>query len=126
MTETRVLPLTGIHNFRDYGLYSVAGGGRVRPGLLWRSAQHGDATDADLSVVRDLGIGTVVDLRGNSERDAKPCRRYPGFAAEVLFHDGETAGCTCRPPPAIHPPPKPAPRCSACMKGSPSAPRWCR
>ena len=34
MTETRVLPLTGIHNFRDYGLYSVAGGGRVRPGLI--------------------------------------------------------------------------------------------
>lgn len=92
MTDTRVLPLTGIHNFRDYGLYPVAGGGRVRPGLLWRSAQHGDATDEDLDVLKGLGIGTVVDLRGNSERDAKPCRRYPGFAAEVLFHDGETAG----------------------------------
>lgn len=92
MTETRVLPLIGIHNFRDYGLYPVAGGGRVRPGLLWRSAQHGDATDADLAAVKALEIGTVVDLRGNSERDAKPCRRYPGFAAEVLFHDGETAG----------------------------------
>ena len=46
MTDTRVLPLTGIHNFRDYGLYPVAGGGRVRPGLLWRSAQHGDAKRA--------------------------------------------------------------------------------
>ncbi|MDP3907081.1 tyrosine-protein phosphatase [Novosphingobium sp.] len=92
MTETRVLPLSGIHNFRDYGLYPVAGGGRVRAGLLWRSAQHGDATDADLDTVKGLGIGTVVDLRGNSERDANPCRRYPGFAAEVLFHDGETAG----------------------------------
>lgn len=91
-SQTRVLPLEGIHNFRDYGGYPVAGGGRVVSGLLWRSAQHGDATDADLAQVRDLHIRTVIDLRGISERQAKPCRRYPGFAGEVLFHEGETAG----------------------------------
>lgn len=93
MTSTnRVLPLEGIHNFRDYGNYPVTGGGRVVAGVLWRSAQHGDATDADLDQVRDLHIRTVIDLRGISERTAKPCRRYPGFAGEVLFHEGETAG----------------------------------
>lgn len=92
MTGTRVLPLEGIHNFRDYGDYPVAGGGRVKPGVLWRSAQHGDATDGDLDRLRELHIRTVIDLRGITERKAKPCRRYPGFAAEVLFHEGETAG----------------------------------
>ncbi len=90
--QTRVLPLEGIHNFRDYGGYAAADGARVVSGVLWRSAQHGDATDADLDRIRPLHIRTVIDLRGISERQAKPCRRYPGFAGEVLFHEGETAG----------------------------------
>lgn len=93
MTQAdRILPLEGIHNFRDYGGYRVAGGEQVVKGVLWRSAQHGDATDADLDQLRPLHIRTVIDLRGITERKAKPCRRYPGFAGEVLFHEGETAG----------------------------------
>lgn len=92
MTETRVLPLDGVNNFRDYGGYAVAGGGRIKTGLLWRSAQHGDATDADLAVIEALGIKTIIDLRGPSERAAKPCRRPASCDAEVLFHPEETAG----------------------------------
>lgn len=88
----RVLPLEGVHNFRDYGGYASSHGGKVVTGTLWRSAQHGDATDADLAAIKKLAINTVVDLRGTSERTAKPCRRYPGFAGEVLHHQGETAG----------------------------------
>ena len=88
----RVLPLEGVHNFRDYGGYAGAEGARLRTGLLWRSAQHGDATDPDLEAIKALQLGTVIDLRGPSEREAKPCRRYPGFAAEVLHHHDETAG----------------------------------
>ncbi len=90
--QTRVLPLTGIHNFRDYGGYTLAGGGRLASGLLWRSGQHADATADDLAAVDALGLATVIDLRGNSERRAYPCARGPGFRAEVRFHDGETAG----------------------------------
>ncbi len=92
MTDNRVLPLDGIHNFRDYGGYTAAGGARVRRGLLWRSGEHGGASDADLAAIDALDLATVIDLRGNGERAANPCRRAPGFAAEVLFHDGETAG----------------------------------
>lgn len=90
--QNRVLNLDGVHNFRDYGGYSVAGGGRVRSGWLWRSAQHGDATEADLGRIDGLGIVTVIDLRGPSEREAKPCRRPEGFAAQVFAHPEETAG----------------------------------
>lgn len=92
MVIDRVLPLQGVHNFRDYGGYASGHGGRLKTGLLWRSAQHGDASDGDLDRIKALGITTVIDLRGTSEREAKPCRRYPGFAAEVLHHHGETAG----------------------------------
>jgi protein tyrosine/serine phosphatase len=92
MTQDRVLPLDSVYNFRDYGGYAVAGGGRVRTGALWRSAQHATASDADLTTIDALGLATVVDLRGGTERAANPCRRGPGFAAQVWSQDGETAG----------------------------------
>jgi len=72
MADSRVLKLAGVHNFRDYGGYKTASGARVREGLLWRSAQHGDASDADLNAIHALGITTVIDLRGPSER--RSCR----------------------------------------------------
>lgn len=88
----RVLPLEGIHNFRDYGMYASAYGGHVVPRVLWRSAQHALASDADLAAVDGLGLATVIDLRGDSEREANPCRRGPDFAAQVFVNAGETAG----------------------------------
>lgn len=91
MKEPRVLPLEGIHNFRDYGGYPVAGGGRLKRGILWRSGQHVDATGPDLEALDRLALAHVIDLRGESERRNAPCRRAPGFAAEVHCYDGETA-----------------------------------
>lgn len=92
MLADRVLPLSGVHNFRDYGGYAVEGGGRLRSGVLWRSAHHVEATDADLAAVDALGIETIVDLRGDDERADHPCRRSDGFSARVLFAEGNTAG----------------------------------
>ncbi len=92
MTKARIVPLEGVHNFRDFGGYDAAYGARVRQGVLWRSAQHGDASEADLATIHHLGIAHVIDLRGPSERDAKPCRRHPDFAADVWTYPEETAG----------------------------------
>ncbi|MDF8332256.1 tyrosine-protein phosphatase [Novosphingobium cyanobacteriorum] len=89
MTD-RVLDLDGIHNFRDYGGYA-AQDGRLRQGLLWRSGQHRGASVNDLAKVHALGLETVIDLRGDSERAANPCLRHDDFGAAVLFHPGETA-----------------------------------
>lgn len=88
----RVLRLDGVHNFRDCGGYAGADGAAVRTGVLWRSAQHGDASDRDLGAIDALRLRTVIDLRGPSERDAKPCRRPAGFAAQVFTYPEETAG----------------------------------
>lgn len=88
--DQRVIAMTGIHNFRDYGGYA-ARGGRIKRGMLWRSGQHCDASPADLDLVQSLGIATIIDLRGDSERAANPCARHDVFAGEVLFHPGETA-----------------------------------
>ena len=99
MTEQdRVIPLTGIHNLRDYGGYA-ASGGKLKRGMLWRSGQHADATPEDLEAVHRLGIATVIDLRGDSEREKFPCVRHGAFDAEVVFAPGETAGLQGR---AVH------------------------
>ena len=89
------LATDGIHNFRDYGGYPTQGGGRVRDGLLFRSGQHVEASESDLITFADLGIRTVIDLRGNAERERHPCRRPDLWDGVVVFFDGETSS---RPP----------------------------
>ena len=90
MIRDAFLDTQGIHNFRDYGGWKTRGGGTVRTGLLYRSGHHVEATDTDLSAIGPLGIHTVIDLRGQSERSAHPCRRVEGFDGEVVFYEGET------------------------------------
>lgn len=88
----RVIPLTGIHNLRDYGGYGALGGRRVKTGLLWRSGQHIDATPQDLAAFEALSVRTIIDLRGEMERERSPCARAPEFCASVLSVGGETTG----------------------------------
>ncbi len=92
MQAERVLPLSGVHNFRDYGGYAALGGGRLQSGMLWRSAQHEAATDEDLAALDAIGLDTIIDLRGDDEREMHPCRRSDNFAGRVLFAGGITAG----------------------------------
>lgn len=89
--KSRFIPTQGIHNLRDYGGWAVPGAGRVKTGLLWRSGQHIEASDADLQTLHSLGIRTIIDLRGESERAKFPCRRHDDFDAAVLAYDGETS-----------------------------------
>jgi len=91
MIREPFLPTDGIHNLRDYGGWSVSGGGKVKEGVLWRSGQHRDASDADLETLAKLDIRTIIDLRGESERTRFVCRRPADFDAEVIFYDGETS-----------------------------------
>ncbi len=90
MIRDPFLETQGIHNFRDYGGWKTQGGGQVRTGLLYRSGHHVVATNEDLAAIAPLGIHTVIDLRGESERSANPCRRVEGFDGEVVFYEGET------------------------------------
>ena len=92
MNHDRILPLEGIRNFRDYGGYAGAYGARIKRGMLWRSGHHCEATETDLERVHALGLATVFDLRGDSERALYPCLRHREFTAEVRYEPGETAG----------------------------------
>ncbi|MEM7700776.1 MAG: tyrosine-protein phosphatase [Pseudomonadota bacterium] len=85
------VPTQGIHNLRDYGGWTTVDGGRVKTGLLWRSGQHRDATDNDLDAFQALDIRTIIDFRGESEREKFPCRRHTDFEADIIAHPGETS-----------------------------------
>lgn len=87
MAHERVLELQGVHNFRDFGGYGVAEGGRLKRGLLWRSGQHHGATEDDLAQIAALGLADVFDLRSSVERNSHPCRRPDGFSAIVYLSD---------------------------------------
>ena len=83
---TRHIRFDGIDNFRDFGDYA-AGPRRLKGGLLYRSAGHGYATDADLERLAAMGIEVIVDLRRANEREKNPSRRWAGFAARVVEND---------------------------------------
>ena len=84
------MAFTRIHNFRDYGGYRVAGGGRVRDGLLYRSGHPASAGEDDRARFAQLGIRTIVDMRGVSERARYPADWLRGEGMAWVAHDGET------------------------------------
>jgi protein tyrosine/serine phosphatase len=84
---SRHIDFEGIENFRDFGGYDTASGRPLKQGLLYRSANHAYATDADLERMAQLNLAAIVDLRRPEERTREPSRRWPGFGAAVVEND---------------------------------------
>lgn len=68
----RALPLEQGSNFRDIGGYVTRDGKAVRWGRVFRSGAQPLLSPADLALVDQLHIGTVVDLRSIEEREINP------------------------------------------------------
>jgi protein-tyrosine phosphatase len=79
----RLIALEGAVNFRDLGGYAAAGGTRTRWRRLFRADGLGELTEGDLTVLRSLGIRTVIDLRSGSELERG---RFDVEAHPVAFH----------------------------------------
>lgn len=89
---SRHVRLEGVENFRDFGDYAASHGRRLRRGVLFRSASHGRATDADLAAIEAMDLEVIVDLRRPGERERDPARRPNGFAGTIIENDeGESA-----------------------------------
>jgi protein-tyrosine phosphatase len=82
-TLERMIALEGAVNFRDLGGYAAGGDMRTRWRTLFRADGLGELTEADLSVLRGLGIRTVIDLRSGSELERG---RFDVDAHPVAFH----------------------------------------
>jgi protein-tyrosine phosphatase len=84
--KDRVLPLDRVLNFRDFGGYDTADGGRVARGRLYRSAHFSEASDDDMAKLDALGVAVVVDLRRPEERVREP-NRWPGENGRTIAND---------------------------------------
>jgi protein-tyrosine phosphatase len=71
MTDSRVFPLSGVHNFRRFGGYTTTNGAKIRD-TLFRSGQFSRASDDDKATMNALNIKVVADLRRPSERETEP------------------------------------------------------
>jgi protein tyrosine/serine phosphatase len=86
MTPDRIVNLDCVLNFRDFGGYDAADGGRVKRGMLFRSAHFSEASEGDVERLNALGVRFIVDLRRTEERSFEP-NRWPGEGARVFFSD---------------------------------------
>lgn len=68
----RVLPLEQGSNFRDIGGYVTKDGRTIRWGKAYRSGAMPLLSEADYSLIDQLGIGSVVDFRSIEEREVAP------------------------------------------------------
>ncbi len=59
--------IRSILNFRDAGGLRTTGGGTMRKGLIYRSANPDRVNEEDLRKMKGLGIKTIIDLRDPSE-----------------------------------------------------------
>ena len=83
-SSDRLLPLEGVHNFRDMGGYRTADGRSTRWHTLYRADGLNRLTPADVESLRPIGLRTVIDLRTDGElrdRGGFPVDTYP-----VTFH----------------------------------------
>lgn len=80
-TPPRHLNLAGASNFRDLGGYPGTGGRTVRWRQIFRSNHLGHLTEADVEVLRPLGLKSAFDFRGTEERVAATCG-----LAEIAVH----------------------------------------
>jgi protein-tyrosine phosphatase len=72
-SPARHFNLTGASNFRDLGGYPGKDGRAVRWRQIFRSNHLGHLTEADIGVLRSLGLKRAFDLRGAEERAAAVC-----------------------------------------------------
>jgi len=70
--DNRIKKFDGVFNFRDFGGYRTADGGKVKAGKLFRSAHLHNTNDADKARLAALDIGLIVDLRHAPERERQP------------------------------------------------------
>ena len=79
----RLIELEAVHNFRDLGGYPAQNGTVTRWNRLYRADGLYRLSAADIEIVRELGLHTVVDLRSDAE--VEKWGTFPRTAIEVTF-----------------------------------------
>lgn len=83
LASERRLGMQGTPNFRDFGGYPLAHGGRVKWGYLFRSGQLSNLSDQDVDLLASLDIDLVCDFRRVEEQQGDPSRLPSGKPPRV-------------------------------------------
>lgn len=87
----RILPAEGISNFRDLGGYPTLDGRYVRWGRLYRAAACTALTERDATLLRRLGLRTVVDYcLPEEQRNRSACLAESVRQVALPILDAET------------------------------------
>jgi protein-tyrosine phosphatase len=92
----RLVDFERVLNFRDFGGWEAADGGKIARGKLYRSAAFNDATEADIRRLDAMGVRFLVDLRRPEERKHEP-NKWPGESCRVIFNDEGAEGIALPP-----------------------------
>lgn len=93
----RLIPFDRILNFRDFGGWETADGGRVARGKLFRSASFHEASDADIDKLNGMDLRFLVDLRRPEERAHEPSK-WVSESCRVIFNEEGATGAPALPP----------------------------
>ncbi len=74
----RFIFLEGAFNFRDLGGYRTQEGRRISWGRLYRSDEFSELSNADLKLLNNLGLRSIIDLRSPRELQGKENRLPAG------------------------------------------------
>lgn len=82
MTRKELGKKAGIINFRELGGYQTDDGKSVRTGAIYRGQHLSALSDKGKQFVDDLGLGTILDFRSESEAEKEP--NYVPAGAEYI------------------------------------------
>ena len=74
LATERKLGMEGTPNFRDFGGYATADGGKVKWGYLFRSGQLSALSDLDIDMLANLELNLICDFRRVEEQQSDPSR----------------------------------------------------
>jgi protein tyrosine/serine phosphatase len=89
--EPRDLVWDGCLNVRDLGGLDTANGGRTRYGAVVRADDVHQLSDEGWRALVDHGVRTVLDLRGDHEREDDPPAELPVEVVHVPFMEASEA-----------------------------------
>jgi protein tyrosine/serine phosphatase len=94
MSRSRDLSWDGCLNVRDLGGLPTLDGDETRFGRIVRADSVRQLTDAGWEAALAYGIRTIVDLRGDHERDRDPPAEIPIEVQHVPFMEADADGWT--------------------------------
>lgn len=78
MSRFHELPLLqNVTNFRELGGHTTVAGRLIKPRRLFRSSHWGRASEADIAVLEQLGVGLVIDFRSEADIELEGSDRLP-------------------------------------------------